>query len=430
MGRRKSNLDKNISTDFTPSRGVAQQRSLAAEKTRNVAQSTYRNGPQKEVLRKGLTEKQVKTELWIIEGEDNFLEQSIRSQLSKVARSGDALFKEWIVERGSSGDIPESWEVFKPKIINYCLGKDLETINKYSDESWSDYVIRLKDTAKRNDLNEELIIRKLKTIRVPDRYQMILQGDLFDIDSMVKKLIEWEDVKKNENYVPWNKMQSRTSQPFIQRRFDTTNQHEIINVDKKNYEVKPNLNRRVVRCYKCGKEGHISYNCTVKDNVNCVEEDKTKKLHQLNVDNRVVTLNGIETQAIFDTGATESIIGLGKLKQLGLNAEKIADKKTFTLIDGRNLKIEHAIDISIGYNKFEKLERFYVVNDSKNMKILISNNTVKELTGKLNDKINTMPVVCNIDTKNAGPISWNRPIKSYSDRMQFKTLCIELEKGE
>lgn len=222
-GKEKSNLDNKVSNDLPPSREKAQQNRFAIEKASYVAHSTHKTDSQKEILFKGLTEKQVRAEIWIIEGEDNFLERGIRSQLSRIAKYGDRLFKEWIVDRGCSNNCPESWEEFKPQIINYCIGKTLEMIEKYSEESWSDYIIRLKDAAKRNGLAEENVIKKLKTMRVPERYQILLQGDLFDTNQMIKKLIEWEDIRKVETRISDYGIRSNVMQNINKKENETKN---------------------------------------------------------------------------------------------------------------------------------------------------------------------------------------------------------------
>jgi hypothetical protein len=41
------------------------------------------------------------------------------------------------------GRLPADWEEFKRMIIEFCVGKSINDIKKYADETWYEYCVRL-----------------------------------------------------------------------------------------------------------------------------------------------------------------------------------------------------------------------------------------------------------------------------------------------
>lgn len=62
-----------------------------------------------------------------MEYENGFEVLSHRARVSRVARAGDEVFAEWILDKGISNEIPEKWVDFKQLIVDYCTGTGLDT---------------------------------------------------------------------------------------------------------------------------------------------------------------------------------------------------------------------------------------------------------------------------------------------------------------
>jgi hypothetical protein len=78
--------------------------------------------------------------------------------------------------------------------------------------------------------------------------------------------------------------------------------------------------------------------------------------------------------------------------------------------------------IDMEYGGEKKKLKFSVIKNERDRKILISNTVFKQVDEK------NIPIECTIDTGDARPVSWNRPIKSYKDKEEFEKLVDELEK--
>lgn len=103
----------------------------------------------------------------------------------------------------------------------------------------------------------------------------------------------------------------------------------MVSISNKNTRFKENKstqnyqNKKMTKvCYKCGKEGHISYHCSLnqKGGVNAIRNLKLDN-HFRGQDVRQIIIEGKERSVLFDTGATESMIGRGAL--LGVEHETI-----------------------------------------------------------------------------------------------------------
>lgn len=66
-------------------------------------------GFKRTTLRKGLSEVKGKTEMYILEGDDDFEKLSPRTSVSCLSRVGNNCFREWIVDKGMKSEIPNNW---------------------------------------------------------------------------------------------------------------------------------------------------------------------------------------------------------------------------------------------------------------------------------------------------------------------------------
>lgn len=298
----RSNLDIKKSNDFIQKSSFDRKPKLFE----NMPEEKYNMK-----FRRGLQESDIKCELWIIEGEDNFEELSVRAKLSRMAKCGDKAFKDWIISKATDNEIGDNWETIKSRIIDYCIGVGIETLYRYENEPWSCYCTRLKDACKSNGENENIALKYLRKMRLPDKLQLLIYGSDFSLQQIIDRLKQWEAV---------NTQFRSTKNKY---RNDKNTEQDIVRDAHKNEQIQ----KRKLICYKCGREGHISYQCTTKkEDVNRINE-KQQRNHHKTIDRRTIFINGKRISAIFDTGAIECFIGKGLVDKLKLVSKPLKKKK-------------------------------------------------------------------------------------------------------
>lgn len=164
------------------------------------------------------------------------------------------------------------------------------------------------------------------------------------------------------------------------------------------------------------KNGHYSNKCDEiikNNNVEIINSD---------IDERKIKIQNKDFIAVFDTGASESMICTGALKNLkNINLEK--DIKTFSFFDGTTRKTIGTTELEFNYKGKKYNEIFNVVNNDRRDTILLSNSVVKEM----NSNKKEIPIKCKINTQGKGPISWSRAIRSQKDKHDFDILVKNLE---
>ncbi|KCZ81061.1 hypothetical protein H312_01547 [Anncaliia algerae PRA339] len=80
---------------------------------------------QHNIFKKNRKEIKVRLELFLIEGENNFEEKSIRAQIYEVAYLGSDEFKNWVYDLGINKMLPSDWEEFKEMMWNSAQMQEL-----------------------------------------------------------------------------------------------------------------------------------------------------------------------------------------------------------------------------------------------------------------------------------------------------------------
>ncbi|MGL5709134.1 MAG: reverse transcriptase domain-containing protein, partial [Aeromonas sp.] len=381
-----------------------------AENESNVSRNNF-------IFKRGVEERIIRRELFLYEYDERFEERSLKIKMIEIIKRSSEELKEVFYQLGIDDNIPSSWENFKSFIIDFCLEQSINIVRKYNDERWSEYCLRLKQLAIQKNWTEKEVLRKIRGEKLPLNLQVIFYSVGVTLD------LALERIKECERYNSCYKVRTEIKQSnmnkdniYDQKRNDEQKKcfkcHKIGHVQQncivKNDKLK-------IKCYNCGKEGHLSYNCGENKQNNSL----IKKLNGL-VDERYAKMNGRDVKVIFDTGATDNMITSGALSELG--SVKIAPKaQKYFFFDGSSCDSIGEAKIEFEYNDMKSIQTFNVVKNDENNKILLSNIQTKK------HNLREIPIQCSMNTEHHSPVSWNRPIRSFSDKIEFEKLVTELE---
>ncbi|KAM0674348.1 hypothetical protein GVAV_001961 [Gurleya vavrai] len=152
--QRKNNLNGNL-----PSRGNDWE-TYSKRKNEYPSSNAPINQRNLEMrLLKGLSEKEIRRTIYIIEGEDGFEDRNLRGKISTMAQYGDCEFRDWIDENAANNNLPIDWLECKEKIVAYCTEKNINNIKMYKDEKYSDFLHRCNDMKRLHNLDKKDVLR-------------------------------------------------------------------------------------------------------------------------------------------------------------------------------------------------------------------------------------------------------------------------------
>ncbi|EJW03067.1 hypothetical protein EDEG_02546 [Edhazardia aedis USNM 41457] len=140
---RTSNPDDKISDDVKPQSSFK----TVAEKKAKTGYDERRFIGINPTFYRGMKEKSCKIELFMLEGLDGFEARSTRSKMTEVIMRGSGKLKEWFYEKGANNELPEEWALFKKQVSDFCCERDISQLKKYKEESWEDFIMRVRDFA-------------------------------------------------------------------------------------------------------------------------------------------------------------------------------------------------------------------------------------------------------------------------------------------
>jgi hypothetical protein len=398
-------------------RSLKQQEVLTSENVRKVAlngQASY----DRVVYVRGMCEKKVKRELFLKEFEEGFELKSLKGKTSEVIRSGSDELKEKFYECGVEGKLPATWEKFKEFVTDFCTEQSLFSFVKYHDEKWFDYCRRIKDWAVLRGQSDEEIMKKLRTEKLPRKLEIVLYSVGVSFNDALERIKEYEEnigteyTKETINIKPSIGKTELNNRKTFERKCFKCGKFGHLQFECRKQDISK------IKCFNCGKMGHYSTSCTENKPSNNINVEMNNV-----IDERFIKLNGKILKAVFDTGASMNMICSGALKNMkNVNVKPI--EKDYFYFDGGSNKTKGIVNLELEYEGKKSIEEFNIVDRKQRDMILLSNNTVGKICRVIDVK---MPVECCIDTKESKPISWNRPIRSLKDKHDFEKLLKKLE---
>lgn len=179
-----------------------------------------------------------------------------------------------------------------------------------------------------------------------------------------------------------------------------------------------------VKCYRYGKYGHISPDCSVKEKT---EKGTNMALDGNEVGDDKVKINGLKHFGVFDTGSTHNLITTRLISKLPY--EEIAGKTTplkISMLNGGEIESTQSIMINIEHKSLKTLSKFWVINDR--IVDLIVGRKLSEILKNRQPSARGFPVVCEMKTPPPRIVSITRPIKSFRDKTEFYSLIKDLER--
>ncbi|KAF9760725.1 hypothetical protein NGRA_3044 [Nosema granulosis] len=125
-------------------------------------------------------------------------------------------------------------------IVEICTEQALESLHRYSDESWSNYITRLKDKATNNKLSEEEVFKKLRREEAPEILRTFFYAFKISLDTLIERVKEFE---LNAREIQERKIGNR------------------INMARKSSHTR---DKAQIVCFTCNEKGHYSYECPKK----------------------------------------------------------------------------------------------------------------------------------------------------------------------
>ncbi|MGL6196546.1 MAG: reverse transcriptase domain-containing protein, partial [Thermoguttaceae bacterium] len=359
-------------------------------------------------FKKGSIGKEIAIELALLEWEDGFMQGSLKDKLARIAQFGDMRFKEWLIEKIAEDNFSGDWDDIKKDIKDFCTSENIGEIRKYKDETWSAFLMRLVMKAQFTNTEEGEIRKRLTKMVLPKTLEILLIGTDYTISDIAEKYKEHE-----QNYF-------QNSREFSKKtNFSKNNDTSL--------KGKTFDRNAPIKCFVCDKIGHMSFDCPSKKDRSVNHTNIAKHERKiLGLDYRAIKINGIDFCCLFDSAAAASIIDSRLVEQFGWKAQKLDEPFEFTLLNGTILSAEKHLDAKIEFEGHTKMVDFYILDNITPNTILISFDDITEFTIQHIKKTSEIPIKCAIKTTDDGIVSWTRPIRTYSDRMEFESIIQDL----
>jgi hypothetical protein len=146
----------------------------------------------KVIFERSMTIRDVKMELFMIEGLSGFEEKTIRSKITEIMCRSSRELQDALFEKSLSSELQKTWCELKNFIEEFCTEQGIDSVKKYNDEPWSKYLERLNDWRKLNNQSEEIVLKRIRTQWLSRDLKMIFFSADIKLEIAIQRVHEWE----------------------------------------------------------------------------------------------------------------------------------------------------------------------------------------------------------------------------------------------
>ncbi|KAG0438459.1 hypothetical protein DMUE_3076 [Dictyocoela muelleri] len=197
----RSKPNQKANALFKPAKSNKKQRQFK-NSMRNQIEQTAMPQTLNNNLLKGMNRRDVDVKIFMLCESRGFEELSLKEKFMYIIEKSDDPIQRWYFEMGSKGNLPTSFDTFLDKLKEFIKGKSLYQIIKYGEESWSEYISRLRSTCSISNKDDEDIISKLRRYVAPKVIRCIFYSkeSLSTITQRVQELEDTDKFEKNYRY--------------------------------------------------------------------------------------------------------------------------------------------------------------------------------------------------------------------------------------
>lgn len=118
-------------------------------------------------------------------------------------------------------EIPRCLSDYETRFSEFCPDEGLDNLKKLQEETWFNFLERMKDTASIKGIDEAVIIKKITSCNAPRDYQIIFHAADTGIDSIIKRVKSWvkaTEVKSRSMKKKVKATKDTGKKPFKSRR--------------------------------------------------------------------------------------------------------------------------------------------------------------------------------------------------------------------
>ena len=227
---------------------------------------------------------------------------NFRERCSQVIiRASDELQEEYYT-KAVKENFNSSWDEFKTFAVEFCTSSSIDDIRKYNDETWSQFMERIKLIDTHKGIDDDTLLQSLRNRALPQRVKMAMYSSEYSLNNLIKfeKKFELAESKHIKARLPEQDMKLN---PPVRSH------------TKKEEEKK---------CFKCNEIGHISRKYrNLRGGYRGLVNRKTGG----EIDERKIKINEKLNYIVFDTGSSINIIDKRFLKECTGNLETIEKQK-------------------------------------------------------------------------------------------------------
>jgi hypothetical protein len=195
----------------------------------------------------------------------------------------------------------------------------------------------------------------LRTQWLHEDLRTVLLSTEITLDKTIDRVVEWEQFcpkSRQNSFKKYNTTKTTDKREFKERSGRNSPSFRNISDEK----------QKTIKCFKCQELGHFASSCP-NGKINCIKHRNSDK----RLDEKIVKLNGKKCIALFDTGASHSMIGERALLMFE-NIKKTVDEIQFEMVNGDTFKSDYSVTLSVEY-EIKRLMRSFGYYQNNQIKL-------------------------------------------------------------